>query len=289
MNRTTLAIATLTLLLALPMEAAKRRAVRSQGEKPILHVVVVVLENTNAAVAETRPFLSRLIREGAWLTNFQSVGHPSQPNYLAMATGSTWGKDNTIVTLDVRHLGDLLEEAGRSWQVYAENYPGNCFLQEATPDFLYVRRHMAFLSMANIQRNPERCREHIVNAAAFDADIAFGNLPAYALYIPNQDHNGHDTGIDFADFWLETRFGPLLRDPRFTSHTLFVVTFDESVGADLRVTTILWGAGVTMGAQSSRRYDHYSLLRTIEELLHTGSLHLADESAVPIRDVLITQ
>ena len=259
----------------------------SPGLEPIEHVFVVVLENADASVAEKLPFFSRLAAHGARLARYYSITHPSQPNYIAMTAGTTWSVTNTIVTLNVAHLGDLLENANRTWRVYAENYPGNCYLGTSTPDQLYVRRHVPFISFANVQKNPARCASHIVNATALDADVAAGTLPSYALYIPNNRHNGHDTSANLADAWLESRFGPLLKDIRFTRNTLFIVTYDESApgNENLRVAMVLWGAGVRPGV-SMQRYDHYSLLRTIEELFGTGTLGQRDARAEPIRDVL---
>lgn len=283
------ALLLLTLLFSLPLPAAaRRRAMHSTAPEPIEHVFVVVLENADAATAEKLPFLQRLASQGARLAHFEAVTHPSQPNYIAMAAGSTWGvRGDSIVTLDVPHLGDLLEEANRTWRVYAENYPGHCYLESSTPDHLYVRRHVAFLEFVNVQQNATRCSSHIVDATVLDADIATRALPSYGLYIPNQQHNGHDTGVAYADAWLESRFGPLLNDPRFTRRTLFVVTFDESESEDFRIATVLWGAGVRH-VVSTHPYDHYSLLRTVEELFSAGSLGQEDARAEPLTDVLMS-
>jgi hypothetical protein len=282
------AVLLLTLSLALPLSAARRRAVRSPALEPIEHVFVVILENTDADVAENLPFLSRLASEGALLADYQSLTHPSQPNYIALAAGSTWGVDHdSVVTLDVPHLGDLLENAHRTWRVYAENYPGNCYLESATADRLYVRRHVPFLEFKNVVSDPARCASHVVDASVLDADIATRALPSFALYVPNQRNNGHDTTPGFADAWLESRFGALLKDSRFTRRTLFIVTFDESDSRDLRIWTLLWGTGVRQMV-STQRYDHYSLLRTIEELFGTGTLGQNDETADPISDAIMS-
>lgn len=283
------ALLLLIAVFALPLTAAvRRRAVHVAAPEPIEHVFVVVLENTDASTAESLPFLSRLASQGARLLRYESLTHPSQPNYIAMVAGSTHGvTGDSVVTLDVRHLGDVLEEANRTWRVYAENYPGNCYLESATPDRLYVRRHVPFIEFKNVQQNAARCSSHIVDATVLDADIATRALPSYALYIPNQRHNGHDTNAAYSDAWLESRFGPLLDDPRFTRRTLFVVTYDESEGSDLRIATVLWGAGVRRTI-STHPYDHYSLLRTIEELFGTESLGQNDAKAETLSDVIMS-
>ncbi len=173
--------------------------------------------------------------------------------------------------MDVRHLGDLLEERGLTWRAYAENYPGNCYLGVAAgspSSGQYVRRHVPFLNFVNVQNNRQRCIDRVVDATVLDADIATGTLPSFALYIPNNRNNGHDTGVAVADQWLQSRFRTLLADPRFISDMLFMVTFDESATfLDAPVYIVFAGPPVAVGRTSTHNYDHYSLLRTIEEFL----------------------
>jgi hypothetical protein len=277
----------LTLLLVPAAYGARRRAVAHPGsiDPPVSHVFVVVLENTNAATALQQPFLQRLIREGALLRNYHGIAHPSQPNYFAMTAGDTYGvTGDGNVNLAVRHLGDVLEEHGRSWKVYAEDYKGNCSLAD---DGLFARRHVPFLSYKDIQNDHARCVAHVLNASALYPDLATGSLPNYALYVPNDRNNGHDTSAAFADQQMQLTFGPLLGDPRFTRGLLFVVTFDESESyAGNDIVTVCWGPRVAAGQISNAPYNHYSLLRTIEEIYGTGTLGRKDAEAAPIDDVI---
>ncbi len=251
------------------------------------------MENGDADAVLQRPFVKRLAEEGALLANYHCITHPSQPNYIALTSGSTWGvTTDTTATLNVAHIGDLFDAAGLPWRAYVENYPGNCSLVHTAANGLYVRRHVPFLGYVNVQSNRQRCNTSIVDATRLDADIAAGSLPAFAFYVPNQQHNGHDTDVDTADAWMESRFGPLLRDRRFTDNTLFVLTYDESERTGLtRVTTVFHGAGVIPGSQTMLPYNHYDLLRTIEELFHVGTLGKNDTTeGEPIREVFnVTQ
>jgi hypothetical protein len=281
-------VVAVTVAFSLDAFAAKRQAVGHPTTHPIQRVFLVIMENENPGPVLSRPFATRLLSEGGLLTNFHCITHPSQPNYIGLAAGSTWGVvGNTPLTLDVRHLGDLVEERGLSWRVYAEQYPGNCYTGSSTSDGLFVRRHVPFLEFRNVVKNPERCKEHIVEGAQLDIDVEADALPSFSFYVPNQDHNGHDTGPAYADAWLTKRFTPLLDDPRFTEGTLFILTWDESEDAGTEIAAIFWGAGVVPGSRSARYYDHYDLLRTIEEVLHTGTLGQNDASnGEMIQDVL---
>src|SRR4051794_29680603 len=58
------------------------------------HLVLVIEENKPAdavMAAGAAPFLQALATGGAQLDKFYAVTHPSQPNYLALFSGSTQG------------------------------------------------------------------------------------------------------------------------------------------------------------------------------------------------------
>jgi hypothetical protein len=262
-------------------------ALAAPAGKTFQHVVVVVLENTNYEEALRQPFMAGLAKQGASLANFDAEAHPSQPNYIAMISGSTQGvTGDRNVNLDGRHLGDLLEEKGYDWRVYAEGYPGNCFLDASRGD--YARKHVPFLSFRNVQNDPARCAK-VVNASQFDVDVA-GHLPEYALYIPDLRNDGHDTSAAYADRWLRGKFEHLLADPAFAKDTLFVLTFDENddmfgQGSRNQVYTALVGSMVRAGAAPMDHYSHYSLLRTIEDNWALGQITRGDAEAPAISGI----
>jgi acid phosphatase len=271
-------------LLAFVPKAAQ--AARSLAD--IQHVFVVIFENTNAMDSKSQPFMKSLISKGAYLNNYHAIAHPSLPNYVALIAGDTMGvDDNGVYHLRGKHLGDLLEAAGKSWKLYAEDYPGGCFKGSKKAD--YVRRHNPFMNFTNIESDPDRCQSHIVNAHALDTDIANGTLPHFSFFVPGVVNDGHDTGVAHADQWLETTFGPKLQDSKFMSHTLFLITFDENDPAndvdDNLIYTLLLGEGVRAGAVSEQLYSHYSLLRLVEDIFHLGNLGRKDAQAPAIQDI----
>ena len=242
--------------------------------------MVIVLENTDYEEALKQPFLSELARQGARFTNFSAEGRPSQPNYIAMIAGDTMGvTTNDNVDLEGPHLGDLLEAQGRSWKVYAEDYPGNCYLGATSGK--YARRHVPFLSFTNVSRNPARCAR-VVDGRALDQDFASGRgLPDFSLYIPNNNNNGHDTNPAYADRWLRNTFGKKLQDPSFMADLLVVVTFDESKpeNGSKRIYTVFLGPGVIPGSAVAYPANHINMLRTIEDAWGLGTLHRKDAQA----------
>ncbi len=137
-----------SLLVAIALAGAARAAATRR-------VFVVVLENEDRTEAYRQPFLHKLADQGALLEGSVAVAHPSYPNYLALTSGSTWGiRGDKQRTLDVTHIGDLLEARGKTWKLYLEGYPGHCFLGRC--DGAYTRSHAPFLSYRSVQENAAR-------------------------------------------------------------------------------------------------------------------------------------
>jgi hypothetical protein len=258
------------------------------GWSEIKRVFIVVLENTDQPAAAAQPFFTSLEKESAVLTNSYGITHPSQPNYIGLVSGDVQGvTTNDEVEVEAQHIGDLLKAKGKTWKAYAEDYPGNCFLDKSNA--FYVKRHVPFLSFVNVAESPTECAK-VVPSGELDKDVQAGTLPDYSLYIPNNLNNGHDTSVLYADQWLSQRFGPLIKNKAFMDGTLLVITFDESGGGNSnQIHTLLYGAGVKAGTTSSQCYDHYSLLASIEKIFNLGTLNKRDSFAKIIDGIWKTE
>ena len=234
-------------------------------------VLIVIFENANYQDAVSQPFFAQFAKDGALLTNLLAETHPSQPNYLALVSGDTHGvTDDKPVNLNARHVGDLLEAKGKSWKIYLEDYPGNCFTGSHSGK--YVRKHNPFISFLNVQQDMARCNAHLVSGDTFQTDAQGGNLPDFSLYIPDRNNDGHSTGVGYADRWFSSTFGSLLQNPTFMQDLLVIATFDEAgKGAGLNyIYTALWGDMVKPGSQFSAQASHYTLLKMIEDAFGLG-------------------
>lgn len=254
----------------------------------VKHFFIVVLENTNIRDAQNAPFLGSVMKKGAYLNDYHALAHPSQPNYIGLVAGDMMGVvDDNNRDIKGQHLGDLLEAKSLRWKAYIENWPGNCFMGETKTR--YARKHNPFISFVNVQKNKKRCNDHLVGASQLDADIASGNLPEYAFYVPNLDDDGHDTGIKYADNWMSKAFGPRFKDPKFMTDTVVAITFDENDVLNDHdhntIYTALIGAGVKAGVQSNKHYNSYNLLATVEKIFGLGNLGRGDAQATPIDDI----
>ena len=263
---------------------------------PLSGVVLIILENGDPKEAAAMKFVKdKRVTQPVMLRRYFAVAHPSRPNYVALVSASTegiCGDKEPKPPLDRRHLGDLLEAAGQSWAVYAQSLPGKCNPVDNAGGLprlpRYSRRHLGFFDFADVQKT--LCATHIVpedeSLDALNSDIHDGRVPAFAMIIPDNFHNGHNTGIGAADHWLTEKFAPLLDDPRFTRDRVFILTFDENEKhgtEENKVFIMIWGDPVQPTSDRAVLdipYDHYDLLRTIEELLGAGNLgaHDSDQS-----------
>lgn len=248
------------------------------------HVIEVVLENTNYETALAQPYLNSLSKEGALLTNFHGLFHPSYANYLAMIGGRSF---NTVFDyqkdIDAPHLGDLLEAKNLTWKNYAEGFPGNCFL--GSTHGKYARKHVPFMSFTSVQRDPARCAR-VVDGPEFVKDLKEGTLPIFSFYSPDMENDAHDTSIDYGANWLKGFLEPILADSKLMKKTLIVITFDESATYfGNHIYTVLIGGMVKPGTQESARLNHYNVLRTIEDNFALGTLKQQDAKASPITSI----
>src|SRR5438309_12132960 len=79
--------------------------------------------------SSSAPYINRLARTYALATRSYAITHPSLPNYLALAGGSTFGisSDCTDCSVPGAGLAGQLRASHLSWRAYMEDLPGPCF------------------------------------------------------------------------------------------------------------------------------------------------------------------
>ena len=281
------AAACCALLLLAPMAVVEADA--STRGKHFDHVVIVVMENEGTSQALADPRIAALAKEGAWLSNYHGLAHPSLPNYLALVAGTTFGvtRDHVDAPLKAKSIVDRLEEKGLTWKSYAEDFPGGCYLRSeagsvrltprATPTALYAKRHVPLLNFASVQTNARRCAR-VVNADQFLADARTNRLPNYSFYSPNLVDDGHDSPLTTASAWLQGFVHDFKKTTAAHRRTLLLVVWDEGGGRENDVLAMLFGDVVKPGRYGNA-LTHYSVLRTIEENFGLALLADGDEHA----------
>jgi len=179
-------------------------------------------------------------------------------------------------------------------------------------NLIYASKHAGFVNFKSVQTDPKRA-EHLVGFDRLDADLASGRLPNFALIVPNQCNEMHGiygAGVP-ADCDITKPLLTITRGDRVIGELVdklmatrawrskenmaIVITFDES-GSGRRegccavtptaasnfggghITTVVVTNHGPRGVTDPTPYNHYSLLRTIEDVFgideHLG--HAAD-------------
>jgi len=106
-----------------------------------------------------------LIDQGILLSNMYGVGAPSQPNYIAPASGDTFGLNSdsfVLVNRNISTIVDLLEDKGISWGDYNEGLPYTGFEGFQYDPGLYQRKHNLLARFDSVRLNPDRIA-HVKN------------------------------------------------------------------------------------------------------------------------------
>jgi len=240
------------------------------------HSVVVVMENHGygeIAGSQEAPFINRLARQGALFTASYAVAHPSEPNYLALFSGSTHGvtNDQCPTTIMAPSLASELIAARLSFAGYAEGLPapGAPVCEQGE----YARKHAPWADFPGIPRSAGQ------PFTRFPASN-FGRLPTVSFVIPNLCHDMHDCPVAVGDSWLSAHLRRYAGWARQHA-SLLILTWDEDDGSQSNhILTIIVGQRVRPGVYR-QRITHYDVLRTIEQAYHLRPTGEA-ASAAPI-------
>lgn len=292
-------LATIAALVALPgCGAASVTPAGSQKVIPhqVSRVIVVVMENReyNEIIGRgSAPYINVLARQSAVAADYHSVAHPSLPNYLALTGGSTFGyagSDCMTCSVSHRNIVDELEAAGISWKAYMEDLPSPCSFQASSGG--YIRRHNPFMYYRDVAHNRSRCR-NVVPATQLSRDLSHHSLPRFVWLSPSVCHDMHSCGTYAGDRYLRSIIPRLLTE--LGQSGILVLTWDEGetnsgccgVAKGGHILTLIAGPGARAGARSVVPYDHYSLLRTIEDLWRLPRLGYASCPCThPMTDLL---
>ncbi|MEV5704759.1 alkaline phosphatase family protein [Actinoallomurus sp. NPDC052274] len=154
------------------------------------HVVVVVLENKSDSQvigARDAPYLTSLARSGALFTNSYAVRHPSQPNYLALFSGSTQGltDDSCPHSYTAPNLASELSAAGLTFAGFAEGLPA--FDRASCVSGRFARKHVPWANFPDLSDAVSR------SFADFPSD--YSALPAVSFVIPDMCDDMHNCPV----------------------------------------------------------------------------------------------
>lgn len=224
------------------------------------HVLVVVFENKDASDvlgSDAAPYLNGLAGQGRALTNAHGEAHPSQPNYMALFSGSTHGitDDSCPISVQGANLAGQLLAAGQTFVGYSEDLPAGGFTGCSAGD--YARKHNPWVNFASL---PASVNQPL---SALPADYA--KLPTVAFVIPNLCNDMHDCSVTTGDQWAKQHLSGYVAWAR-THNSLLLVSFDEDEGSSANhIPSMVIGPMVQPGT-SDQWVDHYNILRTLDDM-----------------------
>jgi hypothetical protein len=260
---------TLVLALACQLAAFASSAANTANTIPVAatiprpeHVLLVVEENkpySEIIGNPAAPYINKLAMRGALFTRSYGVAHPSQPNYLALFSGSTQGVGDDACGYHFfgPNLASALISAGLSFVTYAEDLPSPGY--PGCRYDAYARKH----NPATNWLGGSLPASVVQPLSEFPVD--FARLPTIALVIPNLRHDMHSGTIAAADRWLQAHIGAYEVWAR-AHRSLLILTWDEDNGFhDNHIATLMVGEPVAPG-RYRRKINHYTILRTLEAM-----------------------
>ncbi|WP_264061441.1 alkaline phosphatase family protein [Mycobacterium montefiorense] len=253
----------LTWLAATPL--APRVTAAAALPRPA-HIVIMVEENRSEGHiigSPQNPFINALASHGANMAQSFAETHPSEPNYLALFAGNTFGVTKDSCPINAGNAPNMASEllgAGYTFIGYAEDLPavGSAVCTSGK----YARKHVPWANFTNVPPTSS------MPFSAFPQGN-FDSLPTVSFVIPNNDNNMHDGSIAQGDAWLNRQLSGYA-NWAVANNSLLIVTWDEddgsaSPGSRNQIPTIIYGAHIAPGTYSEQ-ISHYNLLSTIEQM-----------------------
>jgi phosphatidylinositol-3-phosphatase len=220
----------------------------------------------------------------------------------------------------VKTIADQLDAKGVAWKGYMEdmgNAPGESATcahptlntpdqtQSARPGDGYAAKHDPFVYFHSLLDSGS-CNSNVVALSRLTTDLqTAATTPSYAFITPNLCNDAHDCGLAVADQFLKTWVPRIKASPAWAEGSLLIVNFDEAESNDAsaccneqpgpnspnpggdtpgpgggRTGAVLLSQFIRPGTVSDTPYNHYSLLKSIEDIFGVGYLGYAGQSGL---------
>jgi hypothetical protein len=212
-------------------------------------------------------------------------------------------------------IADQLVHHGLTWKSYQENLPpygadgvnnSDGLISDVTQSEpgmpkLYAVKHNPFVYFADVQEgaNPRLSLKQSVDFTQLFADLRSGRVPNYSFIVPNQCHDQHARGtsevgpgcsddqnaIAQGDAAVSILIPAIKNSPAWKQgNNVIVLVWDENDYSSLPnqvIATVETNYGPT-GLVSNVKYNHFSMLKTIEAGFGLPYLNHAADKNVPL-------
>ncbi len=157
------------------------------------------------------PYINGLAAQGASFSHSSGVAHPSEPNYLALFSGSPQGvtDDSCPHTFSAASLGEELITAGDTFAGYSESMPSNGYTGCTSDD--YARKHNPWVNF------PKAGASANLGFSRFPTN--YSTLPTVSFVVPNLCNDMHDCPAATGDTWLHNNIDTYMQWAKTTAVT----------------------------------------------------------------------
>lgn len=246
------------------------------------HVVWIWMENHSYSTiigASDAPYINALASECGLATNYHNITHLSLPNYVGATSGLSLSALSPFVndcnpSATCEASGASLFAQAKNWRSYEEDMPSNCGKSNVG---LYAVRHNPPPYFTSLKK---KCGAFDVPYSALASDLSANTLPKFAFVTPNLNDDMHNGTVAQGDMWLSNNVPTIVNSSAYVAGSVALfITWDEGEGGSsndcssnttdvgCHVATLVISPSTKVGTSSATLFNHYSLLRTTEELL----------------------
>src|SRR5438128_5800410 len=261
--------------IAAPMTIARPGHLSPEATGNFDQFVVVLMENHDLSdIYVPAPYMTQLADQYAFSQHWESITNPSQPNYIAVIGGSTFGVsgDGNHPNLNDPTLVDIIENSGHTWNAIAEGSGSGCSIN---PD--RGEDHFPFLSYTTITGSAARCAD-LHSGGPTDVVAALNAGTSFIWFTPNDGHNMHDNSVASGDSWLQS-WVPGLLTAMGSKKAALIIMFDEAYTSPPYIYMSFSGTATKLAYKSTASYSHYSLAKLLEDVWGGGNLGQGDVNA----------
>src|SRR3989475_8611739 len=262
------AFATGIVPIGTPEKSPSAGPVSAEAVNNFDQLVVVLMENHDLTdIYGPATYMTQLADQYAFSQHWSSLTNPSQPNYIGLIGGSLFGVggDGNHPNLNHPTIVDVIENSGHTWKAFAESAGGSgCGLPPPRGE-----DHYPFLSYTTITGNSARCA-NLVSGGPPQVVAALNAGTSFIWFTPTDGHNMHDNSVSSGDSWLQS-WVPGLLSAMAGKKAALVIMFDEGYANPPLIYMGFSGPATKTAYKSSVSYNHYSLLKLLEDVWGGGN------------------
>ncbi len=271
-----------------PERYAVTQQATEQANHPLDTVFLIVMENhdwSKIKANSSAPYINDvLLPMASHAEQYYNPPHlhPSEPNYLWLEAGTSFGITNDNDPHDNHqstrlHLVTLLDKAGISWKSYQEGISGKDCPLVGTGHYAPKHNPMIFFDDVTDTNQPDSafCIAHVRPYSELATDLEQNTVARYNFITPDLCNDMHDSSgcatkdsVHNGDTWLSAAIPPILNSEAYQTGGLILITWDEGTGnSDGPIGLIVLSRNAKgNGYANDIHYTHSSTLRTVEEI-----------------------